>query len=102
MANKVSRVVNQKKELQGYGFHCKGCKCHHVYYTVSQHKGALVWLFNGDMEKPTFRASLLVNADLSCPSTPRCHIFVTDGKIQYLNDCTHELAGKTIEMEDVD
>jgi hypothetical protein len=29
----------------------------------------------------------------------RCHIFVRDGKIQFLNDCTHELAGKTVPME---
>ena len=30
-----------------------------------------------------------------------CHSFVTDGKIQYLNDCTHEYAGQTIELEDI-
>jgi len=27
-----------------------------------------------------------------------CHSFVTDGNIQYLGDCTHELAGQTIEL----
>jgi hypothetical protein len=30
-----------------------------------------------------------------------CHSYVTDGKIRFLDDCTHELAGKTVELEDV-
>ena len=30
----------------------------------------------------------------------RCHSFIRDGKIQYLNDCTHEFAGKTVELPD--
>lgn len=28
-----------------------------------------------------------------------CHSFITDGQIQYLSDCTHSLAGKTVPME---
>ncbi|MNR55162.1 hypothetical protein D3C85_1754830 [compost metagenome] len=31
-----------------------------------------------------------------------CHSWVTDGKIQFLHDCTHALAGQTIALEDVD
>jgi hypothetical protein len=26
-----------------------------------------------------------------------CHVFVKAGEIQYLSDCTHELAGKTVQ-----
>ena len=29
-----------------------------------------------------------------------CHTFVTDGRIQYLGDCTHALAGQTVDMID--
>ena len=29
----------------------------------------------------------------------KCHSFVKNGTIQYLNDCTHELAGTTSPME---
>ena len=29
-----------------------------------------------------------------------CHSFVTDGKIRYLNDCTHHLKGQTVELLD--
>lgn len=31
-----------------------------------------------------------------------CHSFVTDGKIQFLSDCTHDLAGQTVDMVDID
>jgi hypothetical protein len=27
-----------------------------------------------------------------------CHSFVTDGRIQFLNDCTHPLAGQTVDI----
>ena len=31
-----------------------------------------------------------------------CHSFVTDGKIQFLSDCTHGLAGQTVELSEID
>ena len=61
------------------------------------------WEFNGDFEKPTFRPSMLVQyGEHENPETGhvREHFFVTDGKIQYLSDCHHEFAGKTIDMID--
>ncbi|MNJ76318.1 hypothetical protein D3C77_735750 [compost metagenome] len=27
-----------------------------------------------------------------------CHSFVTDGRSQYLTDCTHALAGQTVDL----
>lgn len=32
----------------------------------------------------------------------RCHSFITDGKIQYLSDCFHELAGQTVDLPEID
>lgn len=51
------------------------------------------WSFNGDFEKPTFRPSML-------NLTTGEHFFVTDGKIQYLSDCRHSMAGQTVDMVD--
>ena len=31
----------------------------------------------------------------------RCHSFVTDGRIQFLSDCTHALAGQTVDLPDI-
>jgi hypothetical protein len=53
------------------------------------------WIFNGDVDKPTFTPSLLVFG--SVPEK-RCHSFITDGKILFLDDCFHELKGQTVEI----
>lgn len=50
------------------------------------------------MEKPTFYPSLLL---LVTDPAKRCHSFVTDGKIQFLPDCGHALAGQTLELPEI-
>jgi hypothetical protein len=77
-------------------FFCPGCKCGHVVWVNPYPRGTPRWKFNGDYDKPTFEPSLLVHTD------KRCHSFVKDGKIQFLADSTHELAGKTIALQDFD
>lgn len=61
--------------------------------------GSPGWTFNGDLKKPTFKPSLL-NRGGDKEGKAICHLYVTAGKIQYLPDCTHALAGKTVDMED--
>ncbi len=74
-----------------YVFECPGCGCGHW---VRTHGPAPVWSWNGDMDKPTFKPSLLVS-----PHTDyQCHSYVTDGKIRFLPDSYHALAGKTVEI----
>jgi hypothetical protein len=55
------------------------------------------WKWNGDTEKPTISPSIL-----SDNQQVRCHSFVREGKIEFLNDCTHEHAGQTLDLLDVD
>jgi len=88
---KVFDSGNEQGEHRGYLIYCQGCGCHHAFDDR--------WTFNGDFEKPTFSPSMLVNKD--DPRT-RCHSFVTDGKIQFLSDCFHDLAGQTLELEDIE
>lgn len=57
------------------------------------------WSFNGNYERPTFSPSIKVEIGHYPDPSDICHSFVTDGKIKYLNDCTHELAEKTIDLE---
>lgn len=99
-------------------FFCPGCKCGHWFKTTPPEPQ---WTFNGDMEKPTVRASILVKSKRypsggEFPTDEEydrmmkegsigmvnwvCHSFVTDGNIQFLDDCTHELKGKTVPLED--
>lgn len=76
---------------------CPGCK-HSHRVTINQPDS---WKWNGDLEKPTITPSVLVNANRSNPEAHTCHHYVIDGKIQYLGDCTHELAVRIVDMEDV-
>jgi Family of unknown function (DUF6527) len=87
-------------------FHCPGCKCHHEVYvrpTANLVTGAS-WEWNGSMEKPTFTPSLMVSLGFTDPNrSPKvCHSFVTDGQIKYLSDCTHALAGQTVDLPEVE
>lgn len=84
-------------------FHCPGCQYGHVYYVKPPNNdpdwircGKPLWTWNGSIDKPTFRASLL-NTHVNT----RCHLFVTDGMIEFLGDCTHSLANRTVPMGDV-
>ena len=87
-----------------YKFWCEGCKTEHQVWTDAQ-DGVDPWMWNKDTERPTVSPSVLVNADLfgqRNPNQPVCHSFIKDGMIQYLNDCTHELAGRTVELKEIE
>lgn len=108
----AARGVLRTLEGGKLAFWCQGCKCSHA---VDER-----WQFNGNFDKPTLHPSILIDTghyrsghtgDCWCtyneahPDNPspfkcgRCHTFVTDGNIQFLPDCTHHLAGKTIALE---
>lgn len=74
-------------------FHCPGCRCSHSF-TVAPLPGPPLWTWNGSMDRPTFSPSLLYS------ESPRCHSFVRDGRIEYLSDSEHALAGQTVDLPD--
>lgn len=105
-----------KHEKDNISFYCPACKQNHMINSG----------WNIDIENKTVSPSVLVkfinssdewgkdeNGDyifIEIDGVKRtkgykntiCHSFIRNGKIQYLNDCTHELAGKTIDMEKID
>lgn len=92
---KISKISNQ----EGYIiFDCPGCKCaHSIPVVIGAHQTGS-WGWNGSMDKPTFTPSILYNVGRKNPTEHLCHSFVKDGMIQFLSDCTHELAGQTVEL----
>ena len=76
----------------GHMYYCPGCdSCHMVYLDR--------WTISGDLEiNPTVSPSILVRYG----DGQICHSFIREGKIEYLSDCTHSLAGQTIDMIDID
>jgi hypothetical protein len=91
------------RPLKGGGqvFWCPGCKDTHA---VNSHPAALKWTYNQNPDRPTFRPSILVTyKHLGKPGEgqdERCHSVITDGIIDFLPDCTHELAGKAVPLPD--
>ena len=83
-----------KKHKDKIYFLCPGCNQEHVIDKT--------WEFNGDLEKPTISPSILVSGYRFGEGNEqipfRCHSFIIDGMIRFKSDCTHDLAGKTVEL----
>lgn len=79
-------------------FFCPGCQnLHPIYVFPSTHPQQWVW--DGNVDAPTFSPSLLVEYNWGAPHVlVRCHSFIRAGKIEFLSDCTHALAGQTVAM----
>lgn len=103
---RLSRVLAKSEEDRLF-FECPGCN---MVHGISHGSGeGPRWGWNGDVEKPTFTPSVLVTwsepsdkpgefDDTSRDIEKVCHSFVTDGRIQFLGDCTHSLAGQTVDL----
>lgn len=100
---RVEPINNQSGQLAGYIFECPGCGQWHMITTKEPNGRGAKWSFNGDVERPTFNPSLLVRSEFNNgkPSAV-CHSFIRDGRIQFLSDCTHALAGQTVELREVE
>jgi Family of unknown function (DUF6527) len=79
-----------------YAFHCPGCEGGHSIRVKGPEP---CWGWNGSLSAPTFTPSILVDKDRP---ERRCHSFVTDGKIRFLDDCFHALKGQTVELPEWD
>lgn len=85
-------------------FDCPGCTQMHAIRVAPRDGGSLpgdgpVWTWNGSLEKPSVQPSLLVRWTEGEARTPMvCHSFIADGRIQFLGDCTHPLAGQTVDL----
>lgn len=95
----MSKLLSSKLLSMGGSiyFHCPGCNMLHPYRVKGEAPNP-IWTFNGNFEKPTFTPSLLVFKD---DPGSRCHLFMTDGKLQYCSDSWHDLAGTTVAMVDI-
>lgn len=96
-------IITNKKMAYGMPdeplFWCPGCKCLHNFSVKKSNRAGAQWTWNGNEEKPTFSPSL-VGKNLNGKGT-NCHSFLRDGVWEFLNDCTHEFAGKKVPLPDL-
>jgi hypothetical protein len=84
------------------GWYCPGCESFHRV-TVDPTKRPC-WNYDGNPDAPTFSPSILTRwtehrDGLAVGMV--CHCFIRNGKIEFLGDCTHSLAGKTVQVPDL-
>ena len=92
-------------ELIGHMIECPACGFGHLFSNKAGekiHPKGCSWDFNGDTEKPTFTPSMLSTTPDGHGGKKICHSFVTDGKIKFLGDCTHKLAGQTVDLPEIE
>lgn len=76
-----------------HSFHCVGCGHSHGFDDT--------WTLSGSIENPTVQPSLLTRWNFGEENKENiCHLFITEGRLHYLGDCTHEYAGKIVDMQD--
>jgi hypothetical protein len=117
MGTDMSQLIKHTPKLwerstdrgQWFSVWCEGCQCGHpfrVKSTLPEKSGFddPNWSFNGNHDSPTFRPSLLNRVrNVEKPDTFEsvCHLHVTDGNVEFLNDCSHVMAGKTVPMSNI-
>lgn len=116
----MSRLSKKLRDANDGGLMFWCCPCDRPHRVGVGEGSGPRWTWNGDAERPTFSPSVLVTWEQWVPPAttlemagaiergeivqsrvPRtCHSFVTDGRIEYLGDCTHALAGQTVDLAD--
>ncbi|MCE9559262.1 MAG: ammonia monooxygenase [Armatimonadetes bacterium] len=97
-------------------FWCPGCDEAHGVPV----EGLKAWGWNGSVDTPTLTPSIIVKSkwpmvdgemvhpfkykgEYPCDNGEHvCHSFVRGGRIEFLGDCSHELAGQTVDLPDWD
>ena len=100
---KLKKVETVGGGVYAWEIFCPGCKDTHALRMKQQRGQEGCWDFNGDHDKPTFDPSLKVRGYCG-PEMPNgvCHSWIKNGKIIFLPDSTHELAGQTVDLPDHD
>lgn len=100
----IRQVNDHGKRYEAIAFVCVGCielergrgsGLHMIPVNTDQTSPA--WDWNGDLQHPTLKPSINTHH----PMGGICHSYITEGQIQYLEDCTHSFAGKTLDLEDL-
>lgn len=92
-------------------FICPGCGLGHCLPTAEGKSPR--WGFNGSKDRPTLSPSILAKGvelltedevaiveqgGTVKPRPVTCHSFVREGRIEFLADSTHKLAGQTVDL----
>ena len=61
-------------------------------------EGTGCWTWNGDVDRPTLKPSIRTSDGQGTV----CHTWITDGKVIFLGDSTHEFANQTLDLLEIE
>ncbi len=117
----VSKKLYQPRKGH-LAYWCPGCEALHILPIRGEVNADHTWNVSTDKEIPTFDPSIDVKIGhytgrlLQPPHCDtcndaingrykseclHCHSWVRNGRIEFLNDCTHDLANKTVDLPDL-
>jgi hypothetical protein len=95
----------------GYAHWCPACEIMHHFAVDEPQRNGARWTFDGNLESPTFTPSMNITTGRFADPTWKdpdgedlssvCHYFLRAGRIEFLGDCTHALAGQTIDLPEL-
>ena len=88
-------------ERTGYVFFCPGCERNHFFPTTVSDAEGRRWIFNGDVVRPSFTPAQRMEYEYEDRRSDVCHLWVSHGMLDFLDDCTHRLRGKIIPMREI-
>lgn len=84
---------------RGWKHWCPGCNEFHILPTRPEDGAEGRWKFNGDMINPTFTPSFKHIVGRGKKESPAiCHYVLTNGILNFCDDCTHSLANKAVPL----
>ena len=103
MTTKLIRMVvcpdTPDETVLAYIFECPACGLRHKFDIEGTVRPT--WVFNGNLERPTFTPSLRSRSGSGGPTDDVCHFNLTDGILHFCSDCTHAYAGKSLPLPDI-
>lgn len=84
----------------GWSHWCPACETSHMIAVEKPFENGARWTFSGDENVPTFHPSVRVGYTPKLGSKGCCHYFIKGGRIEFCSDCTHEYAGRTVDLPD--
>lgn len=97
----IRNVDDHGRKYSALAFCCPGCaeiggSGLHMLPVNSDWKTPQ-WEWDGDIESPTLSPSILTRTS----GDTICHSYIRGGRIEFLGDCTHSLAGQTVDLLDL-
>jgi hypothetical protein len=104
----VQRMRMYAKDPGKYYFFCPGCAEYHSVSTTRPNANGTVFRISGTLQLPT--VTPMINRSIEKFNSSKhannpahvCNSFIVEGKIRFLENCTHALAGRQVDLPNVD